>query len=430
MEAHLEPNFSSDCPVSGTGQTIEGIKDLDQIFIARQPIFDSTEKVIGYQLLPQQIQNAPEITPPNGLRASAHLLDNAFNHFGLQQILGDRLAFIPISSEALASDILELLPPEKVVLDIRPSDLNTDVLIGIVSKLHDMHFRFSLSNFTYTQALSPLFALASYVTHDVHQSSMDSIQDQIQLLQHLQIKHIATNLQSYEDFQLHKKGMFSLYQGHKFAPYDSLSMNRLDTSTFRVMQLFNLVMSQADFNVIEDHFKHDVALSYSLLCYLNSAGYGMPFKVESIRSALMLLGYNFLGRWLSLLIFAGADVRAGQRVLLNTALIRGRLMELLGAKTLSQQDGDKLFITGIFSMLDTFLGTPLNKALENLNLPDEVNEALILQQGKYAPLLALSLAFEATTPQQLDTLCKEVNITPKDATAAHLAAIEWARKLS
>jgi len=425
----MKPNLLSDWPVSDTRQEIEETPNFDRIFIFRQPIFDSSENIIGYQLLPQQVQNTPEADPPNNLRASARLLDSAFNHFGLRQIMGDRLAFIPVSSEVLSSDILELIPPDKVVLDIQPADLSSDELIRIISQLRARHFRFSLSNFTYTQALSPLFAMASYVSHDVHQSSMEFIQDQIHKAQHLPLIHIAKNLQSYEDFQQHKSGMFTLYQGHKFSPCDSLSINRLDSSPFRVMQLFNLVMNQADFNVIEDHFKHDVALSYSLLCYLNSAGYGMPYKVESIRNALMLLGYNFLGRWLSLLIFAGADMRAGQRVLLNTALIRGRLMELLGANTLSQQDGDRLFITGIFSMLDSFLGIPLEKALDNLNLPDEINQALTLQKGKYAPLLALALAFETGTPQQTVALCKEVEISPKDATEAHLAAIEWARKL-
>ena len=347
----------------------------------------------------------------------------------MHQTLGDKLGFLPVSSEVLTGDIIDLIPSDNIVLDIQPSDLSIDDLVSIMSKLHDKHYKFSLSNFTYTHALSPVYAMASYVTHDVHTHSLESIQDQIEKIQHFPIRHIARNLQSYEDFQQHKKGMFALYQGDKFAPYDSLSMNRLDSSTFRVMQLFNLVMNQADFNVIEDHFKHDVALSYSLLCYLNSAGYGMPYKVESIRSALMLLGYNFLGRWLSLLIFAGADVRAGQRVLLNTALIRGRLMELLGENILSQQDGDRLFITGMFSMLDSFLGIPLEKALANVNLPDEVNEALLLQKGKYAPFLALSLAFESGSPQQTHALCSAAKIDLKDATAAHLSAIEWARKL-
>ena len=345
-------------------------------------------------------------------------------------MLGDRLAFLPVSSDTLASDILELIPPEKVVLDIQPSNMAEDELIDIVSQLHSRQFRFSLSHFTYSPALQPLFAIASYITHDVHASTMDTIQEQIQKVQHLPLQHIAKNLQSYEDFQQHKKGMFALYQGYKFTPYDSLSRNRLDSSSFHVMQLFNLVMSQADFNLIEDHFKHDVALSYSLLCYLNSAGYGMPYKVESIRSALMLLGYNFLARWLTLLIFAGADVRAGQRVLLNTALIRGRLMELLGAKTLTQQDGDRLFITGIFSMLDTFLAIPLEKALDSLNLPDEVNSALKSGQGRYAPLLTLALTFETGATEQTLALCKEINISPKEASDAHVAAIEWAGKLT
>ena len=425
----MKPNISPDWPPTETSQTIEDHMDYDQICVVRQPIFDGTEKVIGYQLLPQLTQNNIEPGTTNNLRATSRLLANVFNQFGLKQILGDRLAFLPISSEVLTSDILELLPPDKVVLDIQPSSLSIDELISIVSNLHTKHYKFSLSGFTYSQQLAPLYALASYVTHDVHATSMENIREEIQKTHHLHLNHIAKNLQSYDDFKQHKLSTFALYQSYKFAPYDALTLNRLDSTALNVMQIFNLVMNQADINIIEQHFKHDVALSYSLLCYLNSAGYGMPFKVESIRSALMLLGYNFLGRWLSLLIFAGVDVRAGQRVLLNTALIRGRMMELLGEKTLSKQDGDRLFITGIFSLMDTFMGTPLEKVLGKVNLPDDVNQALLMNKGKFAPILALTLAFESTVTNGINTLCNEIGITTKEATEAHLSAIEWAGML-
>ena len=430
QKAKPESFVSSDSPASKP-DAIDGAGETEKVFIARQPIFDLSEKVIGYQLLFQQNPDFAENKPPETLNTSAQLIANTFNKFGLHQVFANRLAFIPISTDALVSDFLDLLPPEKIVLDIHPSDISATELIDIVGKLRNKHFQISLSNFSFSEELQPLYEMASYVAYDVHAFPMESIMAEINHTRHLPLQHIARNLQSYQDFLDHKGDLFALYQGHKFAPSETLSMNRMDPSTVRVMQLFNLVMSQADFNVIEEHFKHDVALCYSLLCYINSAGFGMPYKVESIRSTLMLLGYDFLWRWLSLLIFAGADIHAGQRVLINLTLIRGRLMELLGKHALlSQKDADRLFICGVFSLLDTLLGMPLEKALSNLNLPEEVSQALLKREGIYGPYLELTLAFETNNLQRADALCNELGIDLSTASADHMAAIEWARQLS
>jgi len=402
----------------------------EKIFIARQPIFDISEKVIGYHLFFQQSEDLSTPPLPADLRASAKLIANTFNKFGLNQVLGNRLAFIPISTDTLVSDFLDVLPVDKIVLDICPSDIDGEELIAIVSALRERQFQLALSNFSYEERLRPLYQLASYVTYDVHARSPESIRNEIEQIKQLPLQRVARNLQSLEDFQQHKGNLFSLYQGHKFKPAESLPMKRMDPSTARVMQLFNLVMSQADFDVIENEFKHDVALCYSLLCYINSAGFGLPYKIESIRSALMLLGYDFLWRWLSLLIFAGADIHAGQRVLLNLALIRGRLMELLGKHALSQKDADRLFICGVFSLLDALLGIPLEKALANLNIPAEISQALLTREGKYGAFLALTLAFETDDFQKAEALCSQLEIDLSSASTDHMAAIEWARQLS
>ena len=130
------------------------------------------------------------------------------------------------------------------------------------------------------------------------------------------------NVNSHDDFESCKTFCFDLYQGNFFGRPETLSMNRLDPGRARVMEIFNLVINRADIGAIEDAFKHDVALCYSLLCYINSVGIGLQYKVSSIRDAVMLLGYDFLWRWLSLLIFAGVDLTAAQRVLLPVAFSR------------------------------------------------------------------------------------------------------------
>ena len=147
---------------------------------------------------------------------------------------------------------------------------------------------------------------------------------------------------------------------------------------------------------------------------------------DSIRNAIMLLGYDFLWRWLSLLVYAGIDLSAAQRVLLNTAIIRGRLTELLGKINLPEKESNALFVVGNFSLLDALLGIPMTQALQRVHLPEAISAAILKHEGKYAPYLDLALAFETNQAGEADRLCKQLHIDPTRATQAHLEAIAWA----
>lgn len=406
----------------------DGVDESEKTFVARQPICDAQENIFGHEFLFRQNRRLSE---PDTLNASAQLVVNVFNRFGLHQVLGAQIAFLPLAADALASDFLDLLPAEKLVLEIRAGDMPLPELIGYCRRLRAKNFHFSLSGFDYEPQTQPLYELASYASFDVEEEGDTApILDRLATIKRYQVKPIACRLHSYRQFQALKAFPFALYKGNCLGGPESFSINRADPSTTRVMQLFNLVLNDGDIREIEDAFKHDVALCYSLLRYINSVGFGLPYKVESIRSAIMLLGHDFLWRWLSLLIFAGVDAHAGQRLLLNTALIRGRLTELSGRRTLSQREAGHLFVVGIFSLLDVLLGMPMDRALAHLNLPDEVTDALLHREGKYAPFLNLALAFEGNDLRGAEGLCHAIGTDLSTGSADHMAAMEWARRLA
>lgn len=387
--------------------------------------------MVGYQLFFVPAAGTASIPLPDSVRSSAALIASAFNRFGLNQLAQNRLAFIPVSEDGLASDFLDLLPADRVILDLTPPRHTTAAeFTARCRTLQESGFRLALSDFPYLEEWTPLFTLASYFTFDAQARDPADLPREAERFFAFRGQRIARNLLSRRDWEAVGNPLFNLFQGNLLTPAETRAINRMDPSTARVMQLFNLVMNRADVNEIEESFRRDVALCYSLLCYLNSAGFGMPYKVDSIRNAIMLLGYDFLWRWLSLLIFAGADMHAGQRLLLNTALIRGRLTELLGQRALGQKEGDRLFVVGLFSLLDTLLGIPMNQALSNLNLMPDMELALSQRQGPYAPFLELALAFEADDLRAADRLSSAAGIDLASASGDHMAALEWARQLA
>jgi EAL and modified HD-GYP domain-containing signal transduction protein len=54
------------------------------------------------------------------------------------------------------------------------------------------------------------------------------------------------------------------------------------------------VRRNAEVKEIENVLKQDVALSYKLLRYINSAGFGLMCEIQSFRHAVTILGYEKL----------------------------------------------------------------------------------------------------------------------------------------
>ena len=120
----------------------------------------------------------------------------------------------------------------------------------------------------------------------------------------------------------------------------------------------------AEVNDLENLLKKDAAISYKLLRYINSAGFGMRSEVQSLRHAVSLIGYTPLYRWLTLML-ATSSTDESAAILMQTAIIRGRIVELLGDGNFSKAEQQNMFVMGMFSLLDRLLGVPMEEALKH-----------------------------------------------------------------
>lgn len=196
---------------------------------------------------------------------------------------------------------------------------------------------------------------------------------------------------------------------------------RMNPSHALILEIMGAVQQEAEPKVIETLFKRDVTLSFKLLRYINSPWFGLVAQVESVRHALSIIGYQQLLKWLTLLaVTAGSE---GSPALTHTAMVRAKLMELIGAKMLDKYDSDNLFVTGMLSMLDRIMGVPFDEILQHVNLPANVKEALVNGEGRYLRYLQLAQACEGLPlPEEIEL----DDIDLKAVNLAHLDAIEWA----
>lgn len=195
-----------------------------------------------------------------------------------------------------------------------------------------------------------------------------------------------------------------------------------------IIRVINLVRKNADLKEVEAALKQDVTLSYKLLRYINSVGFGLSCEIQSFRHAVTILGYDKLNKWLSLLL-ATASKDPMAQVQMHTALCRARLMEILGQGLVEKCEHDNLFITGAFSMLEVLLGVSMDKVLEALSLPESISDALLGRGGVFGPFLDLAIACENKDGEAVATQAALLGLSAETFNRAQMQALGFAEAI-
>lgn len=400
----------------------------DQAFIGRQPILDDKQQIMGYELLFRHNASATDAVFEDDLKACSRVLVNTLSDMGAQWLLGDKLAFINVNEEMLHSDLLELLPPKRTVLEVLETVPATEAVVQRCQELRKQGFLIALDDHVPSPELAPLLGCADYVKIDIALTGMETAAKIHAQIKSLPLKIIAEKVETRQQFEACQKLGFHYFQGYYFAHPETLTAKVINPSYAAVLDLLNLVSKDADNKAVEDGFKRDPALSFKLLRYINSVGFGLSCEIQSIRHALTILGTKQLYRWLTLLMVTAGE-NSTNPALMKTAITRGRLTELLGEGYFEKADRDNLFIVGVFSLLDAMLEMPIEQVLEKVNLPEPVSEALLTQQGIYGPFLQLAKACEDADRDLVKSLADSLQFDPSKVNDCHIAALAWVEGL-
>lgn len=192
-----------------------------------------------------------------------------------------------------------------------------------------------------------------------------------------------------------------------------------------IIRILNLVRNEAELPAVEAELKQDIALSYRLMRYINSAGMGFPSQITSYRQAVTILGYHELYRWLTLLLLT-ADPNPAHNTVVKASIVRGRFMELVGKLRFQRTQADDLFVIGIFSQLDQLLEQPMDTILEAIRISDDMRDALLHRTGTYGELLALAEALEDSNDDSRGSIEGRLGLEPPAVDEAFQTAQTWA----
>ena len=397
-------------------------------------LLDAQRRVIGYRMAWRAAGAAPAESAVSGASGAAGvkaLMDTLAMHLnpeGEGWLLGSQLLFVDVTVDALFQSELQSLPPQQVVLCMRAEELMDADLRSILLFLREQGFGFMQCGGT---ELPEDPELRSIVTHlEVGANAADTVARlrRDEQLGHGPVELVASRVEDWKQFDACAALRVNVFVDGAFRNPPVLETeDALQPESLLIVQLMQMLQRNEDLRVIEAALKHDAALTYRLLRYINSPAVGMAVEIHSLRHAVAMLGYSPLYRWLSLLL--ATSNKAGSPYMMKKAILRGRFVELVGQGMLPASEADNLFVAGMFSLLDQLLGVSMEGVLRKVQLTEAVQQAILSRGGLYGPFVALAESCELDDGQAA-RLSEALFLSPAQVNAAQLSALVWAQEAS
>ena len=393
-------------------------------YLLRAPLIDAAQRLRGYHLSWQNSIACAEMPARTQFR---HLLELAGQ---FSRPAGSSVFFINVPAGALSAESLQHPNAASTVLMFSHADLSCAQGMQLAISLKAQGFGLALCNpdVALFDSNDGLLALMTYVAVDLAHPDLTRIAS-LAALAEPALELVVNKVADWNEFDVCAALGLAGFFGNLCALPRSLSpVAEMGSQSVLILQLMKLVQEYADIRELEKVLQRDAMLSYQLLRYINSAGFGLQIEVESLRHAITMLGYQPLYRWLALLLATTSAVGFSP-ALLQAAIVRGRFVELLGKGSLPASEAENLFVVGLFSLLDQLLGVPMRQLMRQVFLPDAIVQALLDRGNIYGPFLALAEACEQESGcAQADA--DALFMTPSQVNKAHGSAMVWAQELN
>lgn len=396
---------------------------------ARQPIFTREQELWGYEFLYRDVPGAETADIVDGDKASLAVAAESLIHATIRN--NTRLKICVNFTEALVLDgVPYALPPEQTVLEVPEVERLDPAYHAKLLELEADGYTISLDGFNGAPASEPLAALAGIIKIDVLRAPPADIQALCAKAAKLDALLLAKRIQDKKAFTQAREMGFKLFQGFFFMAPELLPGRKITANETTKLQLFKLLKEETpEFDTLAQAINADVSLSYRLLSLLNSPSFGLVREVRSIKQAVVFLGWKQLKSWLRVMVLTDLSPSGKPSELVVSSALRGRFLQNVAqAAGRNESEQDSMFMLGLFSLLDTMLGLPMDQLVDHLPLADELLDALTGKENRYSPWLELASTFERADWQGVERHMRRLDLEAMAVARAYRQAMEWSAR--
>ena len=399
-------------------------------FIVAIPFFDSDMSVGAYRLNSRSGQKLLGMLVDEMSMSDAVLTPglDLVKALGVEPLAGGCPLFVDINEYHLLMRVptsLEISP--EALVCVLPNKINTDAaVLEKCRELKELGFKLAIDGLLIGQTQNPLFDLTDYIIVDISDFTIDDkFIATITALAKLKMI-VLSNINDMDTFNTLAKIPDTLFCGRFFSQPITKGITKISPIKINALTLLRRI-NEEDFDLgdIADTIGRDPSLSLSLLRFINTV---MPRKIESIRNAVAILGQKEVKRWATAAISIQlADDRPNEVTKLS--LIRARFAENLAKAFSMGVFSQSLFMMGLFSLLDIILELPMEKAVKEVALDEDVRFALVDKSGDFYKVLSFIHAYEHANWDDIAIQMVNNDLDLEEVTTAFVDALIWYKTL-
>jgi len=391
-------------------------------YVARQPILDMRSKVHGYELL-CCTGRSRAVGAERELAARA-LLGSAVV-FGVGELTSGLPAFVQCTADSLTEEWVRGLPPGLTVIELDEDVEPTACALAAWRALKQVGFRLAIDSFVGKPGARPWAEMADFVKVDFAKTGAAERTRLLARIEGLAARAIAKNVETQEDWKLARLEGFELFQGYYFCRPEPVRNPKMPANRLVHLEILEAVQQDPiDLDRLSQLVMCDASLTYGLLRLVNSPVCAMRQEVDSIHTALMLLG-EATSRRMAMLVIA-SDFNGDQPAeLLRMAFERGRFCEL-AAELLGLVPAEQ-YLIGMVSMFPAMLRISMQDLVGMLPLREAARKALLGAGNREGVLLELLVCQDRRDWERYDAILQDNGIRFDHLMWRLGEAITWAR---
>lgn len=360
----------------------------DKVLFARQPIFDSRQRVYAYELLFRQgdVAHAEFI---DGDLATRSVLLNAYAENSAPQVLNGKPGFLNVSRRMIGA--IPNFAQQFLVVEILEHEHGRHSIIEDIRLLSERGFTVALDDFEMVNYHPELIEAVDIIKLDVLMYDRDSLAEAVATLKKHNVKLLAEKVENHNMFNYCQSLGFELFQGYFFCRPEIVRGKTVDTNRAALLELIKEVY-RPDVTVqkLNEIIQNDAVLCFKLLKLVNSSFYQRAQQVNSISHAVVMLGIQRIRSWATLVSLGSVSHKTAE--LQRESLTRAYMCEQL-SESLGEQVSQSCFAAGLLSCLDAWFDQPLAELIDMLPLADELRSGILERKGRIGQLLPIVINY-------------------------------------
>lgn len=399
---------------------------MNTLFVARQPIFDRDRNVWGYELLYRSnaegapVADADQVESP--LNIAASLMNSPDFDFR------EAYCLLEATESFIKDGHARALAQEKIVLQAPLATLTNDAIQKELLAVKDSGATLCLDLGANSQFPAPLpdgIGIVAVPFTSIDQVTTDWLHSLHRNGAQLLVTTIATQEEAKKacDYgaDLLQGAFFQLPKTYSVKPFAVSTVNRL-----KILQL--LESGERDVKKLAQAISADVSITLRLLKFVNSAAFSFIRTIDSVHQAIALVGMERLKNWLHLIIVSDMAPSNQTREIAHASAVRAKFLELLALYSGKTEIADKMYLLGLFSLLEAILEKRYEDIFKELQLDEDVINALMGHPSELLPWLELTQLKEKANWLQLDARAMELGIGLSTISKSEIEALDWANR--